>query len=233
MITLKIKTFRAVDDKESSLRFAKGHSNVLEGYGIPKIASSDIQWVENPNVHVLLVESLDGTEVYGGAKIHTNSHEYLLPLEEAVGEIDPKIHELIEKFPPGKTGELCGLWNSRKMSGSGLSSILVRAAVAKSGIVLAHQLKLDSLFALCAPWTIKMFEDSGYRIEETIGYKGTFLYPKDDLVATVMVIEDLYNLNSATEFNKNRIYKLRLDPIQISDEDSPKGKLSIEYNLLF
>ncbi len=229
---LKIKTFRAIDDIESSLRFAKGHSDVLKEYGIVKIASADTQWIYNPDVYVILVESQDGQEIYGGAKIHILSEEYFLPLEEAIYELDTSIFNITRKYPFGKTGELCGLWNARKMSGSGLSSILVRAAVAKSGITLAHKLNLDSLFALCAPWTVKMFTDTGYSVEERVGNKGTFSYPKDDLIATVMIIEDIHNLNLATEFNKSRIYKLRLDPIQTSDEDSPNGKLSIEYNLL-
>jgi len=230
---LKIKTFKAVDNRDTSLKFAQGHSDVLKSYGIPKVTSSDPKWIDNPDVYVITVDSEDGTEVYGGARLEILNQDVLLPIEEAVGHMDNKVYDLVRKFDVGKTGELCGLWNAKSMSGSGLSHILVRVGVAKAGIALAKQLNLDSLFALCAPWTVKMFSETGYKIETSVGNEGTLPYPKEDLLATVMIHDNLDTLDKASTFAKERIHNLRIEPIQFGEEESPNGRLTIEYNLLY
>ena len=56
---LKIRAFKAVDDLESCKRFAEGHANVLRDYGVTKVTSSKNDWFFNPEVYVVLVETLD------------------------------------------------------------------------------------------------------------------------------------------------------------------------------
>ena len=214
------------------MRFAEGHTNVLKSYGIKKVTSSNTEWFNDPGVYVIMVESLTGDEIYGGARLHVKGAEYMLPIEEAIGELDAKIFDLIGKHKENKTGELCGLWNTKGMSGSGLSIILIRVGIAKAGIYLAEKLNLKSLHTLAAPWTLKMVESVGFKKEENIGDKGTFPYPRPDLLATVFVIKDVSTLKSADQKERKNILDLRNNPKQTKLEDGPKGQIEVEYDLL-
>ncbi|MBI2281836.1 MAG: hypothetical protein HYU68_14270, partial [Bacteroidetes bacterium] len=156
---------------------------------------------------------------------------FQLPLESAISELDPHIHNLINSNVAYKTGELCGLWNTKDMSGNGLSAILIRTGVAKAGIFIAEKYNLKSLYTLSAPWTINMVKKIGFTVEESVGNKGEFAYPKPDLIATVLVLNDIYTLKNAIPQEKKDIFNLRENPIQKRTENGPKGTIEIEYNL--
>lgn len=89
---VRIRAFRAIDDPESSQRFIDGHRKVLEVHGVKKVTSANNSWAENPAVFVVIVESLDRKKVYGGARVHAAGGTQPLPIEEATGFMDPKIH---------------------------------------------------------------------------------------------------------------------------------------------
>jgi len=226
-----IKAFRAIDDLEACKKFAEGHSNVLRDYGVTKVTSANEDWFNNPAVYAIIVESEDGSEVYGGARIHLTGGTQPLPVEDAIGEMDNKIYDLVNSIPKGKTGELCGLWNAKAIAGSGISVLLTKACVAKAGVVIANQLKLEKLFVLCSPFTVKMVQDVGFEIEESLGNKGTFIYPKEDLIATLLSLNDTELLNAAEPFSREKIFSLRTNPVQETVETGPKGALDIRYNL--
>src|SRR5690606_36299434 len=139
-----------------------------------KVTSSKNEWISNPAAFVLIVESLDKKRVYGGARIHVAGGSEPLPIEQATGALDSSVFDLVRKYAQNGTGEICGLWNSREIAGYGIGSIfLTRAAVA-----ISTQIGLQSLFALCAPYTVKMAQKVGYEIEVSVGNDGTFYYPK-------------------------------------------------------
>lgn len=107
------------------------------------------------------------------------SDEYPLPLEDAIGKLDPKIYQVVSEYNKEGTAELCGLWNSREVAGMGIgSTLLVRACLARAGLVLANQLQINSLFALCASYTLRMALGTGFEVEESVGDNGKFPYPK-------------------------------------------------------
>lgn len=189
---LRIRAFRAIDDVETCELFAEGHKNVLLEFGITKVTTSNKSWFNNPDVYVMVIEGENGNEVYGGARIHIANNTFSLPIEDAIKIVDEKVIDLINSYKLKRTGELCGLWNSKYISGRGLSQVLT-----KVGVSLAIQLGLNSLFVLCAPYTVKMCIAAGFKIENSIGDFGKFNYPKLDLVATALKVEDLSNLNSA------------------------------------
>jgi len=146
---VRLRAFRAIDDPASCALFVRGHEQVLTSIGVHKVTSSKNEWPQNPAAFVIIVESLDGAKVYGGARVHVSGGSELLPIEEATGSMNAGIFELVWKYAQQGTGEICGLWNSREIAGYGIGSIfLTRAAVA-----ISTQIGLVSLFALCASYT--------------------------------------------------------------------------------
>ncbi|RXF71706.1 hypothetical protein [Arcticibacter tournemirensis] len=224
---VRLRAFRAIDDPEACALFVEGHTHVLTNFGIQKITSARHGWLTNPAAFVLIVESLDKKKVYGGARIHVAGGSEPLPIEQATGAMDPTIHSLVRKYALHGTGEGCGLWNSREIAGYGIGSIfLTRAAIS-----LAPQIGIKSLFALCAPYTVKLTETVGYRLETRVGNNGTFYYPKLDLIATTMIYEDMDGLSTASEEDRNAMMELRKNLNIVRTEVLRKKEIEIHYEL--
>lgn len=225
---LKIRVFRAIDDLESCKRFAEGHANVLRDYGVTKVTSSKNDWFYNPDVYVAIVETIDTGIVVGGERIHIVNGKYPLPIEEAVSVVEKKIYDLVASYANNKvTGEICGLWNARAIAGRGVSILLT-----KLGVAMAHMLKMDSLFVLCAPYTVAMCQTAGFQIETSIGNKGTFIYPKLDLVATALVVKDIGVLSTASDAFKKEIFSYMNYPTSKTKVLGEKGETEVEYDLI-
>jgi hypothetical protein len=223
---VRLRAFRAIDDDKSCELFIEGHTRVLTSIGVTKVTSSKHEWMYNPASFVLIVESIDRKFVYGGARVHVAGGTQPLPIEEATGLLDSKIFDIIKNYAKFGTGEICGLWNSREIAGYGIGSIfLTRAAVA-----ISSQIGLQSLFALCAPYTVSMAELVGYEHEKSVGNEGTFYYPKLDLVATAMVLKDVNQLSKATDVDKDAIFTLRDNPNVIRKETLRKKEIEIHYS---
>ena len=229
---IRIRVYKATDNIQACERFAEGHANVLKSYDIKKVTSANTKWFFDPDVYIIMVESVCGSKIYGGARFHLKNQDYLLPIEEAIGKLDPKIIELINKDPGCKAAEMCGLWNLKEMKGTGLSILLTRVSVAKAAIFLAGKLKLDSIYILCAPWTIQMVQNVGFTPETSVGDNGKFMYPTPDLIATVCVVKDVYTLKTALKEERDDIFDLRKNPVQKKTENGPKGVIEVEYNLI-
>jgi hypothetical protein len=232
---VRIRAFRAVEDFESCLKFIEGHTRVLKSIGVTEVTSAKNEWAYNPAVFVIIVESLEDGRVLGGARIHAATGINPLPIEEAIGKMEGRIYSLIEDCQIQGTGELCGLWNSAEVAGMGIGSVfLIRSAVA-----IASQIGLQSLFALCSPYTTRMAGNYGFEQQCQIGNNGTFYYPKNNLVATVVCLPDIEKLKNADLFEKDRIFNLRQQPVQTITEVSMRADLGtgkrdgllIEYNL--
>lgn len=229
---IKFTAFRTIDNIELAEKFAIGHENVLTSYGIKKVTSSNRSWMKNPFSYAILVTDNETGEAVGGARIHVSDNKYPLPMEDAVGDIDSNIHNLIANYSYQKSGEICAVWNSRDLSGTGLSIILLRACIAESFMAIAKQLDLSTLFAFCAPWTVKMFSDVGYEIEKSVGKSGTYLYPTPELLATVMIMKDPKNLSKVLKTEKEKIINLRKKPQQLKVEAGKKDAFLVEYDLV-
>lgn len=226
---VKIRAFRAISDRESSMKFVKGHSQVLKAHGITKVTSLNVEWIEDPSVFVILVESQDGAKVYGGARVHAASGKTQLPIELATGFMDEKVYDAVAREMEKGTGELCGLWNSIEVAGLGIGSFFSTRA----GVIICEQIGLGSLFALCAPYTVPWAEKVGCRVLTEVGENGTFYYPKIDLLATAVLLRDTNSLENALPREKDKILKLREQPIQTLEENPPgkKSTILIDYDL--
>ncbi len=226
---IRIRAFRATDDPETCKEFVKGHKKILEDYGITQLSSSSDNWVNTNSTFVIVVEALNG-KLLGGARIQAANGIIPLPIEMATGSMDARIFGKVKEKAINGTGELCGVWNSKEASGLGVGSYFsIQAAMA-----ICHQIGLDSLFILCAPHTLKMFQQYGGSVIIDIGNKGTFYYPKIDLLTTAMFYNDLKTFDDGQVDKKEKLKSLIHTPVQDKVEISPKTEISItiQYNLL-
>jgi len=224
---LRLRAFKAVDDPDSCQKFLKGHGDILSSIGVNKVTSNQETWVDNPGTYVLVVEDPESGEVLGGARVDTSYGNTKLPIAAATGYMDPKIHDFIKEESVLGTGEICGLWNSRKVAGMGFGSLfLTRAAV-----TITTQIKVNSLFALCAPYTVATAESFGYGTMKEVGNEGTFYYPKLDLLATAMLLPNTATLDGASDLEKTRVGSLRLDLNQRFEEELRRRQVDIKYQL--
>lgn len=221
---IKIRAFRAVDDQEACLKFIEGHRRLLEiHFGVAKVTSTNQDWVRSESTIVIIVEDETGEKVYGGARVQMVDGKIQLPIEHALGHYDPKIYDFVKSG----CAEICGMWNSMEVAGMGIGSlILCRVCVA-----IVNQLPIDKIYVLCAPVTTRMGKRVGAVIEESLGDKGIFFYPKDDFVATAMAILDVDILSHAEEKEREQILELRKNPNQLKVEKGPKGEFEVIYQL--
>lgn len=223
-----IRTFIAPTDPEACEKFIIGHKKLLEIFGISQITSNRQDWVDDPDTVVILVEDPEKGLVYGGARVQLARSELALPIETAIGRYDKQVYDLVKADETrGGTCEICGLWNSREVAGMGIGSYIL----ARVGVAITTQLPVKSLFVLCAPITVKMGLRLGCEVEKSLGNDGLFYYPKDDLIATVMRMTDVYNLDLATEVEREKIQSLRDNPQQEILEKGPKGEFPVMYDL--
>lgn len=224
---VRLRAFRATDDPLSCKKFIEGHTRVLTSVGVTKVTSNKEEWMLRDSVFVLVVEDLEGNEVLGGARIHAYDGLNPLPVEEATSYMDEQVEPFVASYAQKGTGEICGLWNSRKVAGMGFGSVfLTRAAVS-----ITNQLGLNSLFALCAPYTVSTAARFGYSIAEHIGNKGTFYYPKLDLLATFMLLPDTKTLETARKLEKDKIAEMRENPKLLVSERTKISMIEIQYDL--
>jgi hypothetical protein len=195
---------------------------------VNKVTSSNNDWKFNPEAYVILIESDDGERVLGGSRVHRNGGNQELPLVEATVDLDPTVVDYVNKLREDGVGEICGLWNSLEVAGMGVGSMFsIRCAVA-----ILTQLNLQYSLALCSPYTARLAGGYGFYIEDNLGNNGTFYYPKIDLLATIVRLDDIHGIPNGNEFEKKRIFDLRENPKQTKQEKGRKGaEFVIEYNL--
>lgn len=187
---LYFKAFRAVDDRSACMKFIEGHTHVLEIFGITQITSAKIDWVLNPNVYVILVSAEENGKALAGCRIHVADGRTPLPIESAVGEMDNRIYTMVEERIANGTGEFCGLWNSWEIAGLGIGSVFL----GRISIAISTLLNLSTMFGLCAPATYRNSIRGGFRVISEIGINGKFYYPKENLTATALLIDDTVGL---------------------------------------
>ena len=222
-----IRSFQAIKYPEVCELFLKGHIQVLTDYGITNITTNNRKWIEMENVFVVIALSEDRSRLLGGVRIHIADGKEVLPLESAIGKMDPRIHNIIHNYIDKGTGEICGLWNAKEVAGIGISVILVRA-----GISIVNQIKLASLFTICADYSLPMVKKVGFTVEDSIGKNGEFVYPNENYIARVLRKMNAITLDTAEEHDRERMLNLREKPIQIFNELGPRGEVQVDYNLI-
>ncbi len=223
---IRIRAFRAVDDPVSCQKFIDGHRTVLEHHGITKVTSSNNEWANSRAVFVIVVETMDGTKLYGGARVHAADGITPLPIEEATGYMDPRIYDIVAECAQNGTGELCGLWNSKEVAGLGVGSIFPSIA----SVVIAEQIGLTTMFSLCSPATVRFNQWIGSDVLKNVGNDGTFYYPKLDLLATAVFLADAVTLSHAHPREREKMLHLRKNLHSVSEEKSPFKNISVKVH---
>src|SRR5690606_12948529 len=112
---------------------------------------------------------------------------------------------LISQYAPQGTGEMCGLWNSRSIAGYGIGTVFL----ARACITVGYLLGLKTLFVLCGEHTLRFTLQKGFVPEVRLGNQGSFYYPKEGLVATGAILEDVNDLSHAHQKEKEVLQSLR------------------------
>ena len=224
---LYIRAFWAPDDPETGKKFAEGHYNVLREIGVKKVTSSSEEWIDSPFVYVVVCENEEG-EVLGGARLHIAQESHPLPMQLAISRVDPRINEYVAEEIPSGTAELCGLWNAKKVAGRGIGIRLMPMAA----IALTHIVEINSLFALVAKHTLKQSLAYGFRRFEKVGDRGEFNYPKLDLVATTVFIENTESFENVRDPDERQFMaRLRKEKQFNREVVYPKGMMDVSFNI--
>lgn len=224
---LIFRAFKATESRELCERYLQGHIQVLVNYGITNITTNNKDWMDWDSVYCVIAEKEDGT-VVGGVRTQIADGVNQLPVERAIGKMDPKIHEIVKSYQDDGVGELCALWNAKEVAGMGLSIMLVRA-----GISTLNQIKCNTLMGICADYTLKMFRKVGFVVDNSLGDHGEFVYPNENYIARVLGILNAKDLSTAEEFDRKKMLDLRQNPVQICQETGANDiTIEIEYLLL-
>lgn len=221
------QAFKAISDANKCLEFHSGHTRILEDLGITNLTSNVPNWIDDPDVLVISAYEESTMELIGGIRVHKYNKTHTLPIIEAVKEQDPKIISIFDNFLELGVVESCGLWNSKKVYGKGISPLLARCSVALSAT-------LNPGFVTCfsAPYTLRMISRLGFTPIHEIGDNGQFPYPTDKFISSALIIRDLYMLGNAVESERDRIFSLMSNPHQNFLENSQGKELLVQYNLL-
>jgi hypothetical protein len=222
---ISIRSFRAIDDLESCMRFREGHLGVLEAFGF-KLTSSTEEWMFDPGTHVIIIESLDRKTIYGGSRLQLLGSKLELPIQSAVGEDISNLDEYLFSRK-GPVAELCGLWNSVAVAGLGIGSVYsIRSAIALGGLLGYHE-----MVALCSAFTYRISHKYGFRLVESLGDGGKIFYEGANQYAHITHQQDIINLPDSDEIEKLKIQEIRLKPISSVDEIIGDGLTSIHYQI--
>ncbi len=226
---IRVRAFKAPEDPEACEKFVAGHRKILEiYYGIIKITSDNNEWIHDPHCIVIVAEDSETHTIYGGARLQVVSKEYSLPIEAALTKYDPRIREVVQyEFKNGGTSEVCGLWNSKEVAGMGIGSYILSLVA----VAISYQIDIKSIFVLCAPSTVRVSRAMGTQIVTSLGNNGTFYYPKDNFIATVMRLNDIHDLQYADKKVAEKILFLKDNTNCVYEEKGPKGSFQVEYNI--
>lgn len=224
---LIFRAFKASENRELCEKYLQGHIQVLVNYGITNITTNNSEWMDWDSVYCVIAQTEDGT-VVGGVRTQIADGIHPLPVEKAVGKMDPKIHEIVDQYREEGVGELCALWNAKEVAGMGISIMLVRA-----GISTLNQIKCNTLMGICADYTLKMFRKVGFVVDNTLGNNGEFVYPNENYIARVLGILNAKDLSTAEEFDRQKMLDLRKNPVQTCTEIGTNDiSIEIDYLLL-
>ena len=223
----KIRVYKAVDEIDTSLRFVEGHRKMLEAYGVAKVTSASEAWIDDPDTYVIIAESCDDQRILGGTRIQVRTPSMKLPMEDAIAKVDKNIYSYVDRIGDYNVAEFCGLFNSKEVAGYGIGSMFL----GRVAIAIASQIGVKYLMGLCSPATLRNSARVGFEILRDLGINGKFYYPKEGLIATSLIINDLDNLPNADPHERERIFDLRRNPTQQTMEKGPKGELEIVYEI--
>ncbi len=208
MRRLEVRGYCAPNAVGHCKRSAAAHAQVLQMYGIENITSAKSGWWHNDNTFVLLLEDAATRQPLGGVRLQRWGNGAPLPFERAIGSLDARVHTWVASFAGAGVGELCGLWCSPDIKGFGMGRVLTMM-----GLSLTSQVETDTLFALCDSKKVPDNTAFGFAPDPTLGFEGTFEYPRPGLLAQVLRTTHARQLFGATPENRGTIHAYRDHPV--------------------
>ncbi|MBL8003431.1 MAG: hypothetical protein JNL05_15865 [Flavobacteriales bacterium] len=221
-----IRAFRAVDDRETCIRFLMEQIRVLEDIGVSSVIKPDVSWCTDPDVIVVIAEhQLLG--VVAGIRLHVAGSDKTLPMEQPVSKFDPNISHLLKDLQMGRTGEVAGLWNAHRFAGRGVPFLLFQSVVA-----IASQLRVESLVTFVAEYVAPYAAQCGFRMMHELAEGGNFVYPVPSIHTHAMVLDDPMALSNAQDDVRRRILGLRVRPCSSRQVKPKNATLDVDFSLM-
>jgi hypothetical protein len=225
----KIFAFRAIDEPQLCKQYITGHVKVLLDYGITNITTNNDIWINNPHIYCVVAQDNKSKELIGGVRIQIADGVHPLPVENAIGKMDSTIHSKVNNYAlNGGIGESCGLWISKNVKDLGISRYLMWASISS-----AIQLNFSTMLGICAGYTLKLFGEIGFVIDNSLGENGNFPYPNSNYIAHVIGILNALTLNTANQSDKDIMISLRNKPIQDRIETNKGFESNVSYHLVY
>jgi hypothetical protein len=223
-LTIEFVSGWASDMPEYCQDYILGHRKVLEDFGILNVTTNNDQWARRSDVFVICALDKSDKTIVGGVRVEIMTNQYNLPFVKAVEKIDSKIFEVVDQDSPHLIGEVCGLWNSKRVFGRGVSVVLSRLAVAVS-----LGLNVERLYCLVAQYTLDIATSLGFVVESRLGKDGFFSYPNDRFHACVLRIADVEYLPLASAEERMLIQRIRSGAVSRNSEIYNSRNLVVDY----
>lgn len=222
---ITIRAFRAVDEPGTCREFLRGHSKVLEDFGIQNVTTNNPLWCSDPDTYVLVAITREHGMI-GGIRLEVSKPGRTLPMQDALKKFEPGIAMRLAGLGKRGMAEVCGLWVSNQMVGMGLPGLLALSAVS-----MANQIGMSSLVCLVAHYTLRQAVRSGFTPIADIGDQGKFPYPIPSITAFAMFVPDAITLGTAPTVQREALMSLRLRPIQERVEELAGRRMQVRYLL--
>jgi hypothetical protein len=225
MDKLTLYAFQANKEPQLCSEFLREHIKVLEDFGIANVTDSNGPWQDDPQCFVI-VAMHDQLGMVGGIRLQMDHPGTVLPMEKAVGKLDPKVGVLLRDLARHGNGEVCSLWNANRYGGKGIPVLLSQAVTAFS-----YPVGVRRMVCLVAPYTKRHPSTNGFIVDQGIGDKGEFAYPRPDFKGIVMVNPDTLLLTHAHPLQRQVLYSLRLRPEQTRVEQPGREAIQVHYKM--
>lgn len=225
MEKITLKAFRAPNNPSLAAEFLQEHRRVLEDFGIANVTTNSESWLKDPNA-CLIVALHDDLGMVGGIRLQIATHEEPLPMESAIGKLDPRIKTELDSMVEEGLGEVCSLWNANRYAQKGVTVLLSQAVTA-----MATMVSVRRMVCLVATYTQRHPKRNGFIVMEEIGDKGTFIYPIPTITAVAMLNPDTMLLPHASTEQRQLLYSLRLRPRQVRCEVPANQEFEVHYDM--
>lgn len=224
-VRARLRAFRAVDDPAGCEQFYTAHRAALDFHGMHGVTSLDPEWFDNPLVHAILLESLDGGQALAGIRVQrADGGRFLLPTELA--HRDATVRDYIRHRLATGIGEVCGAWTAPTIAKTTIFQLVTCA-----GFSLTARLGVNQVLASCATYTVKTATDLGLVIERSLGDQGSFHYPTPGNVSYFVVLRDTTTFEHANLTYRETILDLRARPQQHRTVNAGRFIFDIDVDL--
>ena len=223
---LKLIAFRASEDKALAKRCIRAHLKELKSIGVKNIASSNPDWINDPDVIVFCLISLETNAPVAGMKLDIWNKNKSLPIIDSLCNQAFDMKKIVQDHSSENIAEFCGLWVSEEVSIAGISKVITRSAIS-----VLPSLGIGKSIAFSSQYTIKTLCSLGFQNYSEIGDEGKFTYPTKDFESYVALLHDTESLTGSDSNEKKLVRELRNNPMLIRLENEKGKNTLIQYDL--